>query len=187
MLIVALPPAAIRQTASWSAPVRFSSHSAHIGQEVQIHYRWHPLHGPPVKLCGVEQRATGRVVHVEVAPGVITVVAAWMLDPVICAAMQIGAPCVSVSALVELHHLLVELGLRASSADDSDIVREEPSDQVANIGVNSVAIATDGTAAAQHCIRFHRASGNEFRGAREGARAVGAPLDAGSRRSDRGA
>jgi len=164
-----------------------SSHSAHIGRGVQIHYRWHPLHGRQVKLCGIEQRATGRVVHVEMAPGVVTLVAAWMLDPVICAAMQIGAPRASVAALVDLQHLLVERGLRASSADDSDIVREEPSDQVANIGVNSVAIAADGTAAAQHCIRFHRASGDEFRGAREGTRALDAPLDAGNRRSDRGA
>jgi hypothetical protein len=39
---------------------------------------------------------------------VVTVVAAWMLDPVTCAAMAIGAPRVAVSALIDLHHLLIE-------------------------------------------------------------------------------
>jgi hypothetical protein len=31
-----------------------------------------------------------------------------MLDPVACAAMAIGAPRVAVSALIDLHHLLIE-------------------------------------------------------------------------------
>jgi hypothetical protein len=40
--------------------------------------------------------------------GVVTAIAAWMLDPVACAGMAtIGAPRVTVSALLELHHLLV--------------------------------------------------------------------------------
>jgi hypothetical protein len=38
-----------------------------------------------------------------------------MLDPVTCAAMAIGAPRVSVSALIDLHHLLIERGFRRSS------------------------------------------------------------------------
>ena len=38
------------------------------------------------------QRAKSRssVVHVEALPGVVTVVAAWMLDPVACTGMEIG-------------------------------------------------------------------------------------------------
>jgi hypothetical protein len=44
-------------------------------------------------------------------PGVVTAVAAPMLDPVSCTGMAtIGAPRVTVSALLELHHLLVERG-----------------------------------------------------------------------------
>ena len=42
-----------------------------------------------------ERRAGGEVVHVEVAPGVVIVVAAWMLDPAACAGMALGAPRVS--------------------------------------------------------------------------------------------
>jgi hypothetical protein len=39
-----------------------------------------------------EKRASGHFVHLEVAPGVVIVVAAWLLDPVACASMEIGAP-----------------------------------------------------------------------------------------------
>ena len=48
-----------------------------------------------------ERRAGGEVVHVEVAAGVVIVVAAWMLDPAACAGMTFGTPRVSVSALAE--------------------------------------------------------------------------------------
>src|SRR5215204_3971805 len=82
------------------------SHSAHVGQEVEVHYRWHALYGRRVRRQYVERRAGGEVVHVEVACGVVIVVAAWMLDPVACAGMELGAPRVAVSALAELHQLL---------------------------------------------------------------------------------
>src|SRR5512132_1000544 len=85
------------------APEQSPGHSAHIGQEVEVHYRWHPLYGRRVRQHRSEHRATGRVVYLEVVPGVVTVVAAWMLDPVVCADMAIGAPRVAVSALLDLH------------------------------------------------------------------------------------
>jgi hypothetical protein len=57
-------------------------------------------------------------------PGVVTAIAAWMLDTVVCAGMAtIGEPCVSVSALLDLHHLLIERGFRRSSQDDPNIVQ----------------------------------------------------------------
>jgi hypothetical protein len=57
-------------------------------------------------------------------PGVVTAIAAWMLDPVACAGMAtIGAPRVVVSALLDLHHLLTERGFRRSSQDDPNIVQ----------------------------------------------------------------
>ena len=39
----------------------------------------------------------GRFVHVEVAPGVVTVVAAWMLDAAACVGMGIGSPQASLA------------------------------------------------------------------------------------------
>jgi len=38
-----------------------------------------------------------------------------MLDSAVCARMTFGAPCISVSALTELHQLLTERGFRQSS------------------------------------------------------------------------
>jgi hypothetical protein len=55
------------------------------------------------------------VVHVEVTPGVVLIVAAWMLDAASCAVMELGAPRASVGALGDLHQLLSQHGLRRSS------------------------------------------------------------------------
>ena len=38
-----------------------------------------------------------------------------MLDPMVCVSMKLGEPRVAVAALRELHHLLVEGGLRGTS------------------------------------------------------------------------
>ena len=48
-----------------------------------------------------------------------------MLDPIVCVSMKLGEPRVAVSALRELHHLLVEGGLRGNSPNDSTLVEEE--------------------------------------------------------------
>jgi hypothetical protein len=53
-------------------------------------------------------------VQVEVLPGVVTVVAAWMLDPWACAGMEIGAPRASLEALQDLEDLLKRRGFRRS-------------------------------------------------------------------------
>ena len=58
-------------------------------------------------------------------PASSSVVAAWMLDAAACAGMALGAPRVTVSALAELHQLLVERGFRRSSSDGPTIVLEE--------------------------------------------------------------
>ena len=108
-------------------------HSAHVGREVEVHYRWHALYQRRVRRQYVERRTGSEVVHVEVAPGVVIVVAAWMLDPAACAGMELGAPHVAVSALAELHQLLTERGFRRSSRDDS-IVQEEQYEEPACTG-----------------------------------------------------
>ena len=159
-----------------------SGHSAHIGQEVEVHYRWHPLHGRRVRRLRSEQRVVGRFVYVEAAPGVVTVVAAWMLDPVACAGMEIGAPRVAVSGLVELHRLLIEGGFRRSSRDDSNIVQEEHDEEPAATGA-----AVHAPAPAQHSARFRKPSGDEPVRTAHRTCAAGDPVDGGRRRRGRGA
>src|SRR5437660_10787393 len=92
-----------RRTAMIFCRGKSPGYSAHIGQEVELHYRWHALYARRLRRQYVERRAGGDVVHVEVTPGVVIVVAAWMLDPVACAGMSLGAPRVKLAALAELH------------------------------------------------------------------------------------
>ena len=82
----------------------------------------------------------------------IIVVAAWMLDPATCAGMTSGAPRVSLSALADLHHLLIERGFRRNSPGDSTIVQEEQDETPA-------AAAIRRPATAQHSARFRRLRG----------------------------
>ena len=135
-------------------------HSAHIGQEVEVHYRWHALYGRRLRRQYVERRAGGDVVHIEVAPGVVIVVAAWMLDPAACAGMSLGAPRVTLAALAELDQLLTERGFRRSSRDDPTIVQEERHEELARAGG-----AIRAPAPAQHPVRFGKASRDDPFGA----------------------
>ena len=152
-------------------------HSAHVGQEVEIHYPWHALYGRRVRRQYVERRAGGEVVHVEVAPGVVIVVAAWMLDPVACAGMAFGAPRVVLPALIELHQLLIEHGFRRSSRGDPTIVQEEQNEEPAGIGA-----AVYSPTPAQDAVRFGKAAGDKPRGPQDRARAIGQLVVGGGRR-----
>ena len=82
-------------------------HSAHVGQELEVHYRCHPYFGRKVLVRRVEQRATGQFLKVEGPTGIVVSIAGWMLDPVICAKMTIGTPRVDLAALIELKRLLM--------------------------------------------------------------------------------
>jgi hypothetical protein len=66
--------------AASSSPV----HSAHVGQELEVHYRWHPYFRCKVFVRRVEQRATGQFLQVEWPTGIIISIAGWMLDAVAC-------------------------------------------------------------------------------------------------------
>ena len=77
-------------------------HSAHVGQELEVHYRYHPYFGRKVLVRRVEQRATGQFLKVQGPAGIVVSIAGWMLDPVICAGMTMGAPRVDLAALIEL-------------------------------------------------------------------------------------
>ena len=85
-------------------------HSAHVGQELEVHYRYHPYFGRKVLVHRMEQRATGQFLSVQGPAGIEVSIAGWMLEPVICAGMTIGAPRVDVAALVELERLLIGTG-----------------------------------------------------------------------------
>ena len=63
--------------------------------------------------------------RVEANPGEVALIAAWMLDPVACARLEFGEPLVSLSALVELHHFLIESGFRKNSRKDMSCFRED--------------------------------------------------------------
>jgi len=77
-----------------------------------------------------------------------------MLDPVACAGMAtIGVPRVTVSALLELHHLLIERGFRRSSGDDHTIVHGEQYAETARAGP-----IVHGPAPTQHGARFGEAA-----------------------------
>jgi len=69
------------------------------------------------------------VVHLELSPGVVIVVPAWLLNAAQCAAMELGAPMGSLEALADLHLLLRQLGLRRSCASVHP-TGEEPHDPV---------------------------------------------------------
>ena len=82
----------IRRTARISGQEQSRNHSVHIGQDVIIHYRWHPLYGRSVHRVRGERRASGEVVYVEVTPpGVVMILPAWKLDAVYWAGLKVGA------------------------------------------------------------------------------------------------
>ena len=103
-------------------------HSAHVGQELEVQYRWHAYFGCKVGIRRIAQRATGRFLSIMSPAGVVVTIADWMLDPVICAGMPMGTPRVDLAVLVELRRLL--MGARHKSHDT-------PSDQIRRTAVGA--------------------------------------------------
>ena len=163
------------------------SHSAHIGQEVEVYYPWHPYHGRRVRAHYSEQRAGGRVVHVEDKPGIVTVLPEWMLDASICASMQLGMPRVSVDCLRDLHRLLLVRGFRRSSLGAAPVAiavenqDEEVIKDAQGRGASAAQAAPD-----QHCLRVERVSRLVVRSADEGRSAAVPSSDARGGRRARG-
>ena len=71
-----------------------------------------------------EQRASGELVHVELTPGIVTILPAWKLDPIYCAGLKVGAPQVSLAALCTVHELLIACESRFVSADGHIVTQE---------------------------------------------------------------
>lgn len=106
-----------------------------------------------------ERRANGEVVHVEVGHGVGIAVAGWMLDEAPCATFTLGPPCASVTALAELHRLLVEHGHRRSSLGVHHTVGEASHEnRFESSSSASQAAFADRSASAVHDVRGARAS-----------------------------
>ncbi len=91
------------------------------------------------------------MVHVEVAPGVVTVIAAWMLDAVACADMEISAPRVAVPALADLHRLLATLGFRTEFQGDSAVALGN-SDEINTAESAAITAADDNSAGQQKLV-----------------------------------
>ncbi len=105
-------------------------HSAHVGQTAVVRYRWHPLCGRSTRCVLREQRASGEIAHLELEPGIVTMVAAWKLDPVYCSSIKVGLPQVSLAALSDLRRLLTVSESRLLSAN-GNIVTQEDQDGIA--------------------------------------------------------
>lgn len=119
-----------------------------------VHYRWRPLHGRRVRPQYSEHRANGDVLHVEHSPGGVTVVAAWMLDPIACIGMEIGAPRVAASALADLHQLLIAFGFRRDSWGGSHVARRtvmKPAKQESLSKSHQLTIALDSARLREMC------------------------------------
>jgi hypothetical protein len=91
-----------------------------------------------------------------------------------------------VSALIDLHQLLIERGFRGSSLVDSRFVKEEQNEQFAKVGSTNADAALVPTPT-QHPVQLHPPSGIEPVGAGESDRMLGHPLDASGGRRDGGA
>ncbi len=100
-------------------------HSAHVGQELEVHYRWHPYFGRKVSVRRVEHRATGQFLKVKGPSGLVVSMAAWMLDPVICAGMTLGAQQVDLLALSDLKRLVTVAAAPPNSQRDNGIAWEK--------------------------------------------------------------
>lgn len=167
-----------------NAPLLLPVHSAHIGQEVEVHYRWHPLYRRRVKVRDVELRGGSPVVHVETDGGVVKLIAMWMLDAPACSAMVLGEPRVSVAALHNLHQLLVDRHLRGNSQDGSINVREKRNGQSAKRRSSRSTIVAVDTAADEHNVRCARAPGDEHGATSKRTQSSCDSADAGRRHQD---
>jgi hypothetical protein len=150
------------------------------------------LYGRSARRIQIERRATGDFVHVELTPGVVTVLPAWKLDAVYCAGLKVGAPRVSLVALCALHELLVACESRQLSAD-GNIVTQETQDEIAATArtkdgacSEAEAHAPDITTAIRPRSQRHATSGHDTTGAPSRSQVTGASAARGERHRNGG-
>lgn len=88
-----------------------------------MHYRWHPAFDCELEIRYVEVRRAERVFVCAMADTSTAVIPAWMFDVALCAGMAVGAPRVSVEALLEVRALLG--GTRFDCGPCAEEVRRE--------------------------------------------------------------
>jgi hypothetical protein len=180
----------IRRTSSYDGRRQSRGHSAHIGQDVVVHYRWHPLHGQRVRRIQSERRASGELVHVELTPGAVTILPAWKLDAIYCAGLKVGAPQVSLAALRTLLELLIACESRLVSADGNIVTQEAQDGSAVTTRTKDGAClqthSPDGTTPARSRSRRRATSGHDTGGAPSRAESDGAAPARGGRRSNAG-
>jgi hypothetical protein len=159
---------------------------------VIIYYRWHPLYGKSARRIQIERRATGEFVHVELTPGVVTVLPAWKLDPVYCAGLRVGGPQVSLAALSALHELLTACESRLVS-EDGNIVTQEAQDGIAAIAPTKDGDCSEAGANAAHSTtparprsRRHTTSRHDTSRAPSGSQVTGTPAARSERQRNAG-
>ena len=170
----------IRQRAMTSCREPSPVHSAHVGQELQVHYRWHPHFGRTVIVRRVEQRATGQFLKVEGPSGIVVSIPAWIVDPLVCADMRIGQPQVDLATLLDLKRLVTRTAAPTNSPSDNGIAREEI-DEAARRACADVGQADEPD------VRTMQSGGNERCRAGGGHNHACPGSDAGRRPSHRGA
>jgi hypothetical protein len=67
--------------------------------------------------------AIGQFVQVEGPTGIIISIAAWMFNPIACAKMVVGAPCVDLATLLALKQVLIGPGPARDPPSDKGFVR----------------------------------------------------------------
>lgn len=130
-------------------------HSAHVGDEVEIHYRWHPYFGQRVSIRRVEERATGRFLKVLGPSGVVVSISEWMIDPVVRGGMAMGFARVDLATLIELNRLVTSADKPALFLGGRRITQEEDDEipQYAGAGLGPAARSDIQTPDAQRTER----------------------------------
>lgn len=114
--------------------------------------------------------------------GLVTMVPAWMLDASVCVGMKVGEPQVSVAALRELHHRLVQRGLRRDSSNDSTLVQEEFDESDLRDHSAAGSAACRDAPSEQPGVHFSSTDRNESIAEGASAELPGQPSDVGRRR-----
>jgi hypothetical protein len=89
-------------------------YDTHKTEKRRLQYRWHPLHGQQVTVCGVKDRSgRGRMLRCQRgdnASRYCQEIPVWMFDGAFCAQMRLrSTPQVSWASLLELKWLLAQV------------------------------------------------------------------------------
>jgi len=90
-----------------------ASHNAHIFDAVTVYYRWHPYFGQSLRVYQRKKARNGEYTVCQAPDGSTLSIPSWMLK-LECAQSSLGAPQISVEALMRLRHLLSSLELTST-------------------------------------------------------------------------